>query len=137
MAVLDRQREVLGADHPHALMTAGSLAADHKALGDFREALEPDRRTYASFKEQFGEDYPRTLVAAYNLAISYRLNGDYAAARHLDQDTLDRRRVVLPPDHPYTLGTAEPGAGHAGGGRLQGFRCPAAQHPGQVPRGPR
>ena len=27
-------------------MTAGSLAADRRALGDFREALESDKRTY-------------------------------------------------------------------------------------------
>jgi len=106
LAVLERQRAVLGVDHPHALMTAGSLAADFKALGDFRQALISDQHTYASFKDQFGEDYPRTLVAAHNLAISYRLVGDYSAARRLHEETLSRRRVVLPADHPYTLGTA-------------------------------
>ena len=106
LAVIERQRAVLGVDHPHALMTAGSLAADLKALGEFRQALVSDQQTYASFKDQFGEDYPRTLVAAFNLAISYRLVGDYSAARRLDQETLDRRRVVLPVDHPYTLDTA-------------------------------
>ena len=106
VAVLERQRAVLPENHPHALMTAAGLAADHRALGDFRPALESDQRTYASFKDQFGEDYPRTLVAAFNLAISYRLVGDYSAARRLDQETLDRRRLVLPADHPYTLDTA-------------------------------
>ncbi len=104
--VLEKQRAVLGYDHPHALMTAGSLAADYRALGDFRKSLAADQKTYSSFKEQFGEDHPRTLVAAFNLAISCRLVGDYSSARRLDQDTLDRRRIVLPANHPYTLGTA-------------------------------
>ncbi len=60
--VLERQRAVLGPDHPHALMTANGLGADLRALGDFQEALAADRETYESFKEQFGEDYPRTLM---------------------------------------------------------------------------
>ena len=73
--------------------------------------LSSDKRTYASFKEQFGEDYPRTLMAAFNLAISYRLNGDYAAARRLDEDTLDRRRVVLPRRSPlHARHRGQPGA---------------------------
>ena len=58
--VLERQREVLGPDHPHALMTANGLAADLRALGEFQEALVSDRETYERFKEQFGEDYQRT-----------------------------------------------------------------------------
>ena len=70
--VLERQRAVLGADHPHALMTANGLGADLRALGDFQEALASDRETYESFKEQFGEDYPRTLIAAHNLGSSLR-----------------------------------------------------------------
>src|SRR6266567_2862687 len=38
--VLERQRAILGADHPHALMTAGGLGADLRALGEFEAALE-------------------------------------------------------------------------------------------------
>ena len=37
--VLERQREVLGPDHPHSLMTANGLGADLRALGDFQESL--------------------------------------------------------------------------------------------------
>jgi cellulose biosynthesis protein BcsQ len=104
--VLERQRAVLGADHPHALMTAGGLGADLAALGEFQQSLASYRETYESFKEQFGEDYPRTLNAAHNLASSLRLTGDCFAARALDEETLDRQRRVLGLDHPYTHSTA-------------------------------
>ena len=67
--VLERQRAVLGPDHPHALMTANGLAADLRALGEFQQSLAADQATYESFKEQFGEDYPRTLAAAHNLGM--------------------------------------------------------------------
>jgi CO dehydrogenase nickel-insertion accessory protein CooC1 len=105
-AVLGRQREVLGRDHLHTSMTAGSLAADQRALGDFQSALKSDKVTYASLREQFCEDHPRTLMLAANLAIAYRLNGHYREARRLDQDTLERRRAESGDLHPYTLDTA-------------------------------
>ena len=133
--VLERQRAVLGPDHPHALMTAGGLGADLCALGALPGGAGiPDRGTYESFKEQFGEDYPRTLTAAHNLAVSLRLVGECFAARDLDQETLDRRRAVLgrePPVYPPLRG--QPGPGHARGRCVPGLRRPAAQHPGPVP----
>jgi tetratricopeptide (TPR) repeat protein len=104
--VLDEQRDLLGEDHPHTLMTAGSLAADLKALGRYQEALQRDEVTYRSWTELYGEDYPRTLSAAYNLAASCLLTGDVARAYRLDADTLDRRRVTLTPQHPRTLDSA-------------------------------
>src|SRR3984957_18145289 len=101
--VLERQREVLGRDHPHSLMTANGLGADLRALGDFQESLAADQATYESFKEQFGEDSPRTLIAAHNLGCSLRLVGDCFTARRLDEETLDRQRQVLGREHPSTL----------------------------------
>ncbi|MDG4837416.1 FxSxx-COOH system tetratricopeptide repeat protein [Micromonospora sp. WMMD967] len=105
-AVLAEQRRLLGAMHPHSLMTAGSLGGDLRALGRYAEALERDRSTYASWLQVFGEDHPRTLSAANNLAVSYRLVGDYRAARRWDDEVHQRRRLVLGPTHPYTLVSA-------------------------------
>jgi MinD-like ATPase involved in chromosome partitioning or flagellar assembly/tetratricopeptide (TPR) repeat protein len=104
--VLAEQRKLLGADHPHALMTAGGLAADLRALGSYREALDMDKATHPAWTELYGDGHPRTLMAANNLAVSYRLNGDVATALRLDEDTLLRRRATLGRLHPHTLSSA-------------------------------
>jgi hypothetical protein len=101
--ILERQRRVLPANHPHILQTSGSLAADLRGLGEFSNALTRDRETYDVLKDIFGEDHPTTLSAANNLAVDLRCTGDFYAARDLDSDTLARRRTVLSERHPYTL----------------------------------
>lgn len=102
--LLAKQRELFAPNetHSHILMTAGSLAADMRGLGRFREALEMDTGTYAAWL-RFGEDNPRTLAAASNLACSHRLNGNFREARRLDEETFKRRRVALGLAHPLTL----------------------------------
>ena len=42
--VLERQRAVLGPDHPHSLMTANGLGADLRALGEYQQSLTATRR---------------------------------------------------------------------------------------------
>lgn len=101
--VLAEQRELLGAGHPHSLMTAGGLAADLRALGEYRAALDMDKVTYPAWTDLYGEGNDRALAAANNLAVSYRVTGDFATAMRLDEDTLQRLRVTLDPKHPLTL----------------------------------
>ena len=102
--VLERQREVLGPDHPHALMTANGLGADLRALGDFQESLacRPGRPTRAS-RSSSARTTRGLSLAAHNLGCSLRLVGDCFTARRLDEETLDRQRQVLGRDHPSTL----------------------------------
>lgn len=102
-ALHGEQRLLLGPEHPHTLMTAGSLAADLKALGQYREAVPMDEVTYPAWKELYGEDHVRTLAAASNLADSYRLTADIGQALELDRDTLERHRRTVGPLHPNTL----------------------------------
>ncbi|GLY00193.1 FxSxx-COOH system tetratricopeptide repeat protein [Actinoplanes sp. NBRC 101535] len=104
-AVLAAQTELLGENHPHTLMTAGSLGGDLRALGRYREALERDQKTYAAWVEHFGDDYTRTHTALSNLATTHRLAGNFREARALDQGLWDRRRDIIGPTHPNTLGT--------------------------------
>ena len=101
--VLAAQREALGEDDLHTLMTAAGLAGDLRGLGEYRAALEMDKRTSSRFKLLFGEDHERSLFAASNQAVSHRLNGEVAAALAVDAETLERRRQVLGPKHPHTL----------------------------------
>lgn len=102
-SVLAEQRALLGDHHPHTLMTAGSLAADLRAVGDYFGALDMDKTTYPAWTELYGEGNVRTLAAANNLAVSYRLTGDFVTALRLDEDTLQRRRATLSPGHPQAL----------------------------------
>jgi MinD-like ATPase involved in chromosome partitioning or flagellar assembly/tetratricopeptide (TPR) repeat protein len=105
-AVLAEQRELLGPDHAHTLMTAGSLARDLRGLGRYAEALELDQATYAAWQERFGEEHPRTIAALNNLAVDYRLMGDFRAALERDEAVYQLRRVVLSENHFLTLITA-------------------------------
>lgn len=105
-AVLGEQRRFLGDDDPHMLMTAGSLGADLKALGRYRDALESDEQTYRAWLNLYGEDHPRTLAAANNLALARLLNGDFTRALQIDGETYERRRNTLGPTHPRTLDSA-------------------------------
>jgi MinD-like ATPase involved in chromosome partitioning or flagellar assembly len=101
--VLGEQTDLLGADHPHVLMTAGSLAADLRALGLYREALDRDKETHPAWLGLYGAGNRRTLAAANNLAVSYRLNGHMAAALELDLDTFEQAQATLGPGHLLTL----------------------------------
>ena len=104
--VLEAQKEVLPARHPHTLLTAIGLAGDLRGLGQFQQALEMDKVTYEDHKLAYWEDHPRVLTSAHNLAVSYRLVGDFAQARAIDQDTLNRRKAVLGDKHPSALFSA-------------------------------
>jgi cellulose biosynthesis protein BcsQ/tetratricopeptide (TPR) repeat protein len=102
-AVLSDQREVLGADHPHTLMTMGSLAADARALGRYGEALELDRSAHQAWADRYGEDSAQTLVAALHLSVSSLLTGDIVRALQFGTGTLDRSSAVFGSRHPRTL----------------------------------
>lgn len=107
--VLQEQRELLGEEHRHTLMTATGLAADLRARGEYAEALELAARTYEAWRDEYGEDHERTLDAANNLAVSLRLAGRYGQARSLDEATYERRRSSerMGVGHPRTIGTAD------------------------------
>jgi tetratricopeptide (TPR) repeat protein len=104
--VVEQQTELLGAAHPHTLMSAGGLAADLRGLGRYQDALELDQDTYEAWRNRFGEDHARTLAALNNLASSHRLMGDFRRAYELDGAAHRGRRIVHGENHPNTLGSA-------------------------------
>ncbi len=101
--VREEQAGLLGADHPHTLMTAVSLAADLRALGLYKDALALDRQTYPSWVRQFGDDNLWSLRAANNLAVSLRVTGDVNEALDLDRKTYERVLTSLPQGHALTF----------------------------------
>lgn len=103
---LAQQRELLGDEHRHTLMTSTGVGADLRALGRYGESVTVSEETYQAWNRVFGEDFGRTLDAANNLAVSYRLAGRYAEALRLDAATYERRRTTLGELHPRTIGSA-------------------------------
>ena len=101
--VLEEQTELLKADHPYTLMTAGSLAADLRALGLYQNALKLDRQTHPAWVALYGDDNLWSLRSANNLAVSFRLNGDVNAALQLDRETYQRTLSTLGNRHRLTL----------------------------------
>ena len=103
--VLRGQEAQLGADHLYTLQTRSNLAADLRALGDYRQALRYDQKTYQAWEGNsgFGDEYYGMLNASNNLALSYLLTGDYRQALRYDQQTLERRLRTYPRSHPRTL----------------------------------
>lgn len=104
--VLAAQRDLLGEDHPHTLMTAGGLARDLRGLGMYSAALRLDEITFNAWKRNFGEEHPRTLAALNNLASTQRLMGAFRKARRNDEMVLAGRRVILGESHPDTLASS-------------------------------
>jgi tetratricopeptide (TPR) repeat protein len=82
---LTRCREVLGAQHPNTLALQSARAANERALGNFRIALELDAETLKLNEAAFGPAALQTLRAVSNLGLDYGLNGDYGTARELIQ----------------------------------------------------
>ena len=69
---LDRQRQVLGEDHPHTLLSAHNLAADLRALGEVRAARDLAQDVLDRLRRILGEDHPGTLDSAGYLAMILR-----------------------------------------------------------------
>ncbi|MFI6978016.1 FxSxx-COOH system tetratricopeptide repeat protein [Embleya sp. NPDC050154] len=101
-STLELQRETLGPDHPHTLITGRGYGGDLRSLGRFQTALESDRDNYRRFSEVFGEDTNDALLAANNLGVSLRLMGRLEEAREVHQAAYDLRRRNQGEDHPRT-----------------------------------
>ena len=70
---LDRNRRVLGDDHPDTLASAHNLAIDLRALGEVQAARDLDQDTLTRMRRVLGDDHPDTLASASNLAVDLRV----------------------------------------------------------------
>ena len=93
-------------EHPHTLMTAGSLAGDLRGLGRYAEALALDETTYAAWLESLGEDHPAHAVRPQQPRRLLPADGRLPAAYAHDVRVHRERQSVLSDNHPNTLVTA-------------------------------
>ncbi|WP_405566925.1 tetratricopeptide repeat protein [Streptomyces sp. NBC_01167] len=71
--LLERQRRVLGDDHPDTLRAAANLAVDLAASGEVEAARALGEDTLERQRRVLGEDHPNTLRTA---GILNELRGD-------------------------------------------------------------
>jgi tetratricopeptide (TPR) repeat protein len=82
---LAKARDKLGDQDPVTLGLHSARAANERALGNFKTALELDMQTLKLNEAAFGPTAPQTLRAISNLGLDQGLSGDYRMARELSQ----------------------------------------------------
>ncbi|KAF8181681.1 P-loop containing nucleoside triphosphate hydrolase protein [Mycena galopus ATCC 62051] len=103
VAVIERETQLLGADHPDTLWAMGNLASIYFLLGKFRQVEELEAVVLAKRKQVFGDDHPETLRSISSLAATYRNLHNYHKAEELGVIALEKRKQVLGDAHPDTL----------------------------------
>ncbi|KAJ7728980.1 hypothetical protein B0H14DRAFT_3621656 [Mycena olivaceomarginata] len=105
--VLEKWKQLLGADHPDTLQAMANLAATYGQLGRYKEAEPLDGTVLEKQKQLLGADHPDTLCAMANLAVTYYQLGRYKEAEPLESTVLEKRKQLLGADHPDTLQAME------------------------------
>ena len=100
---LELRRSMLGEEHPHTLVSAGSLSFTLYEVGQYEPARQLAEDTLIRCRRVLGEDHPHTLRSATIFAAALWGLGRYEPARQLAEDTLIRCRRVLGEDHLDTL----------------------------------
>ncbi|KAJ6492168.1 hypothetical protein C8R45DRAFT_928474 [Mycena sanguinolenta] len=126
-AELEKQRKILGDDHPITLdvmhnflaacasigqfeeierlkphIAARSLAITYDDLGRFDEAGKLTITVLEKRRRLLGADHLETLHAMNNLGWTYYCQGDFEKAKELQDVVLEKRRGLLGEDHPDT-----------------------------------
>ncbi|KAJ7901372.1 P-loop containing nucleoside triphosphate hydrolase protein, partial [Mycena leptocephala] len=94
--VLEKQKQLLGENHPDTLDTMGYLANTYSDLGEHQKAGELKGIVLEKQKQLLGENHPDTLRTMGNLAITYSDLGEHQKAGEL-------RKQLLGENHPDTL----------------------------------
>ncbi|KAJ7443672.1 hypothetical protein FB451DRAFT_1437075 [Mycena latifolia] len=102
-SVLERQRTLLGKDHPDVLTSMANLAVTYRNLGEFKKAEEMQTMVLDKCRTLLGEDHLDTLIAMGNLAVTYWNLGEFEKAGELGTVVWNKHRTLLGEDHPDTL----------------------------------
>ncbi|KAJ7327429.1 hypothetical protein DFH08DRAFT_1026306 [Mycena albidolilacea] len=103
--VFDKQKKVLGEEHPDTIFTMGQLASTYNHLSQLSAAEELATVALERHQKVFGEDHPETLWIMGELA--FQQQGQLEHAEELLVTVLEKRRKLLGDDHPYTRWTTE------------------------------
>ncbi|KAJ7754762.1 hypothetical protein B0H16DRAFT_737019 [Mycena metata] len=101
--VLQKQKHVLGKDHPDTLFTMGNLAISYSDRGEHQRAKDLQSVVLQKETQVLGEDHPDTLLTMGNLANSYSALGEHQKAKELKSVVVEKWKQVLGENHPDTL----------------------------------
>ncbi|KAJ7742628.1 hypothetical protein B0H16DRAFT_1022404 [Mycena metata] len=101
--VLQKQKQVLGEDHPDTLHTMGTLANSYSDLGEHQKAKELRSVVLEKQTQFLGNDHPDTLRTMGNLASSYSDLGEHQKAKELESVVVEKQKQVMGENHPGTL----------------------------------
>ncbi|KAJ7858578.1 hypothetical protein B0H13DRAFT_2283038 [Mycena leptocephala] len=103
LAVLERQKQVLGTEHLDTLCTMDALALIYCNLREFHKAEQLEVVVVEKQKQVLGDDHTHTLRTMGNLASTYANLREFHKAEELQVVVLEKRKQVLGDDHPDTL----------------------------------
>ncbi|HEU4426771.1 MAG TPA: FxSxx-COOH system tetratricopeptide repeat protein [Pilimelia sp.] len=98
-----RNNPAFGEEHEHTVITGVSLGVDLRLAGDFRAALESDRRILGGHIRVFGEDDQYTIRARNSLAVNLRMLGDFGEALQIDQELVEAWQRTVGENDSRTL----------------------------------
>ena len=103
--LLERQRAVLGAQHPDTMETTDNLAVALIGQGKHVEAERMQRELLDVEARVLGAEHYHTLRTTDNLSRSLSGQGRFAEAEQMQRDLLDVKRRVMGAEHPDTIET--------------------------------
>jgi CHAT domain-containing protein/Tfp pilus assembly protein PilF len=96
---VDIRKQVLGERHRDYALSLFNLAAQHEALGQWKQAEALYLQALAIRKEVLGERHPDYAFSLNNLAVLYMSQGEYAKAEPLFRQALEIRKQALGERH--------------------------------------
>ncbi|KAF8176817.1 hypothetical protein K438DRAFT_1681728 [Mycena galopus ATCC 62051] len=101
--VMEKRKQLLGADHPDTLNAMTALAATYWHLGRYQQAVHLQGLVLEKGKQLLGAHHPNILQGMRNLAVTYTQLGRYQDAEALQDIVLEKRKELLGANHPDTL----------------------------------
>ncbi|KAJ7119257.1 hypothetical protein C8R43DRAFT_933933 [Mycena crocata] len=103
LGVLDKQKQIFGAEHTITLKVMKDLALTHIKLRQFEEAEELTRTELEIQRRIKGDDHLGTLIAMANLAAILGERKQFKQAEQLYSVVLEKQKHILGYDHLGTI----------------------------------
>ncbi|KAJ7853394.1 hypothetical protein B0H13DRAFT_2580728, partial [Mycena leptocephala] len=93
VVVLEKQKQLLGDDHPDTLLAMGNLAVTYRHPEELMKA-EEQVVVLEKQKQLLGDDHPDTLLAMGNLAVTHRQLKEFTKAEKLNVVVLEKHETI-------------------------------------------